>query len=199
MGHVFDPSRFLRRGPVRYDDGMARRLFIFDDPDRFVVGTLGTPGERSFYLQARKGGAVVSVGVEKTQVAVLADRLVDLLGAVEPAPEMTLGGTGDQRPLDEPVIEVFRVGAMALAWDPTQASVVVEAQPMSEDGEYHEAPDDDPDGPDLLRVRISATDARSFIDRSVLLVGAGRPSCPFCGMPLEPTGHFCPRSNGHLN
>ncbi|HEX5397277.1 MAG TPA: DUF3090 family protein, partial [Candidatus Limnocylindria bacterium] len=61
---------------------MARRLFIFDEPDRFVAGTIGEPGARSFYLQARKGGAVVSVSLEKTQVAVLADRLGDLLDSI---------------------------------------------------------------------------------------------------------------------
>lgn len=177
---------------------MARRLFIFDDPDRFIAGTVGAPGQRSFYLQARKGGAVVSVGVEKTQVAVLADRLGEMLDAIEPAPRVT-GMRADAEPLDEPVIEAFRVGAMALAWDQEQRSVVVEAQPLAEDGEYHEAADNDPEGPDLLRVRISASDARSFIDRSLTLVGAGRPACPFCGMPLEPTGHFCLRNNSQLN
>ena len=177
---------------------MARRLFIFDDPDRFVAGTVGQPGQRSFYLQARKGGAVVTVGVEKTQVAVLADRLGDMLDAIEPTSPMS-GPSADAGPLDEPLIEAFRVGAMSLAWDPQQQSVVVEAQPLADDGEYHETADNDPDGPDLLRVRISPAEARSFIDRSLTLVGAGRPACPFCGMPLEPTGHFCLRANGQLN
>ncbi len=176
---------------------MPRRLFIFDDPDRFVAGTVGGPGERSFYLQARKGGAVVSVGLEKTQAAVLADRLAQMLDALEGAgvdPPI-----GDPMPLDEPIVESFRVGAMALAWDAGHGTVVVEAQPLAEDGEYHEAPDDDPDGPDLLRVRLSADGARSLVDRLLHLVGAGRPSCPFCGMPLEPTGHFCTRTTSRLN
>jgi uncharacterized repeat protein (TIGR03847 family) len=178
--------------------GMARRLFIFDEPDRFIAGTVGEPGQRSFYLQARKGAAVVSVGVEKTQVAVLADRLGDMLDAIEPISRVD-GPAQDVGPLDQPVVEAFRVGAMALAWDPEQRAVVLEAQPLAEDGEYHETADNDPEGPDLLRVRISASDARSFIDRSLTLVGAGRPSCPFCGMPLEPTGHFCLRNNSQLN
>jgi uncharacterized repeat protein (TIGR03847 family) len=177
---------------------MARRLFIFDDPDRFVTGTLGLPGGRSFYLQARKGGAIVSVALEKTQVAVLADRLGEILDTID-APADAADVPADAQPLDEPVVEAFRVGAMALAWDPMHEALVVEAQPLAEDGEYRETPDDDPDGPDILRVRISAPDARSFVERSLALVGAGRPARPFCGMPLEANGHFCTRSNSRLN
>ena len=174
---------------------MTRRLFIFDDPDRFVPGTVGEPGDRAFFLQARKGGALVSVGIEKTQVAALAARLEDLLDAVD-APAIT---DTDEHPLDEPVVELFRVGAMALAWDPATDAVVIEAQTPTEDGDYVELPDDAEEGPDLLRVRIGAPDARAFVRRAEALVAAGRPSCPFCGQPLDPGGHFCPRSNGHLN
>ncbi len=174
---------------------MTRRLFIFDDPDRFVPGVVGEPGDRTFFLQARKGGALVSVGIEKTQVAALAARLEDLLDAVD-APATT---DADEHPLDEPVVELFRVGAMALAWDPTTDAVVIEAQTPTEDGDYVELPDDAEEGPDLLRVRIAAPDARAFVRRAEALVAGGRPSCPFCGQPLDPGGHFCPRSNGHLN
>lgn len=175
---------------------MTRRLFIFDGPDRFVAGTLGEPGERAFYLQARKGDALVSVGIEKVQVAALAERLDDLLDAVE-APNRAV--SGDQLALEEPVVELFRVGAMALAWDSGTDSVVIEAQTPSDDGEYLELPDDAEEGPDLLRVRIDAATARAFVQRAEALLVAGRPACPFCGQPLEPTGHFCPRGNGQLH
>jgi uncharacterized repeat protein (TIGR03847 family) len=172
---------------------MTRRLFIFDDPDRFVAGTIGEPGERAFYLQARKGGALVSVGIEKVQVAALAERLELLLDAVEaPAPS----ADADAVPLEEPVVELFRVGAMALAWDAGTEAVVIEAQTPTEDGEYAELPDDADEGPDLLRVRIDAPSARAFVRRAEALVGAGRPVCPFCGQPLELQGHFCARGNG---
>jgi uncharacterized repeat protein (TIGR03847 family) len=174
---------------------MSRRLFIFDDPDRFVAGFVGEPGDRAFYLQARKGGALVSVGLEKVQVAALAKRLDDLLDAVD-APSTA---EGDERDLEEPVVELFRVGAMALAWDPQSEAVVIEAQTPTEDGEYVELPDDADEGPDLLRVRIDATAARGFVRRAESLVAAGRPACPFCGQPLDPQGHFCPRNNGHLS
>ena len=176
--------------------GMTRRLFIFDDPDRFLAGTLGQPGAREFFLQARKGEAVISVGLEKVQVEALAQRLEDLLDAVEVPrhPDPT-----DEQPLEEPVVELFRVGAMALAWDAGSEAVVIEAQTPTEDGEYAELPDDADDGPDLLRVRIDAPTARAFVRRAEALVASGRPACPFCGQPLDPQGHFCARDGGRLN
>ena len=175
---------------------MTRRLFVFDEPDRFVAGTIGEPGDRAFYLQARKGGALVSVAVEKVQVAALAQRLDDLLDAVDAPPRRT---TNDQAALEEPVVELFRVGAMALAWDAGTDVVVIEAQTPTEGGDYVELPDDAEDGPDLLRVRINAADARGFVRRAEALLTAGRPACPFCGQPLDPQGHFCSRGNGALN
>jgi uncharacterized repeat protein (TIGR03847 family) len=175
---------------------MTRRLFVFDEPDRFVAGTIGEPGDRAFYLQARKGGALVSVAVEKVQVAALAQRLEDLLDAVD-AP--TQPAPTDPASLEEPVVELFRVGAMALAWDAGTDAVVIEAQTPTEDGDYIELPDDAENGPDLLRVRINAADARGFVRRAEALLTAGRPACPFCGQPLDPQGHFCPRGSGALN
>ncbi len=174
---------------------MTRRVFIFDEPERFVAGTVGEPGDRAFFLQARKGSAVVSVALEKVQVAALASRLEDLLEAVD-APHHS---EADDRPLEEPVVEQFRVGAMALAWDPATDAVVIEAQMPTEDGEYVELPDDATDGPDVLRVRIDAARARGFVSRAEALMSAGRPACPFCGQPLDPQGHFCTRTNGQLN
>jgi uncharacterized repeat protein (TIGR03847 family) len=175
---------------------MARRVFNFDEPDRFVAGAVGEPGKRTFYLQARKGGVVVSVALEKTQVAALASRLSELLDALEVE---TPRSAPDASALDEPLVALFRVGAMALAWDATGERVVIEAQTESEDGEYVELPDDAPDGPDLLRVRMDGQEARAFVRRAQALVVAGRPPCPFCGQPLDPQGHFCPRNNGQMN
>lgn len=183
----------LGHGQPASMQSMTRRLFIFDDPDRFTAGTLGEPGERAFYLQARKGGAVVSVGLEKVQVAALAERMDDLLNAVD-APEGV--GGGEERGLEEPVVELFRVGAMALAWDAGNEAVVIEAQTPTEDGDYVELPDDAEEGPDLLRVRIDVDRARRFIRRAEALLAGGRPACPFCGEPLDPQGHFCLRTGG---
>lgn len=175
---------------------MLRRVFDFDSPDRFVAGTVGEPGARSFFLQARQGGALVSVGLEKTQVAALAGRISELLDTVEGlAGELPAQVRRDDQPLEEPTVELFRVGAMALAWDATAGRIVIEAQPVTEDGAFAEVPDQAPEGPDLLRVRVEPSRARDFIRRAASLVAAGRPACPFCGQPLEATGHFCPKTN----
>ena len=175
---------------------MARHVFDFDTPDRFVAGALGEPGARAFFLQARQGRALVSVGLEKTQVAALAGRISELLDAVEGlAGEVPARVDHDDGPLEVPTVELFRVGAMALAWDATAGQIVIEAQPATEDGGFAEVPDQAPEGPDLLRVRVQPARARDFIRRAASLVAAGRPACPFCGQALEPTGHFCPKTS----
>lgn len=179
---------------------MARRVFSFDEPDRFVAGTIGEPGNRTFFLQARQENAVVSVSLEKAQVEALAARIGLLLEAANAAPgDLDVGEAAvDDAPLDEPLGELFRVGVMAIGWDEQRHAVLIEAHPLGQ-GEYRETPDDDPSGPDLLRVRISPNTAVSFLARAASIVARGRPTCPFCGQPLDPNGHFCPRSNGHLN
>jgi uncharacterized repeat protein (TIGR03847 family) len=175
---------------------MPRRVFDFDTPDRFVAGAVGEPGARAFYLQARQGGALVSIGLEKTQVAALAGRMSELLDTVEGlSGELPPGVDRDDRPLEEPTVELFRVGAMALAWDATTAQIVIEAQPLGDDPEFADVPDQAPTGPDLVRVRVQPARARDFIRRAAALVAAGRPTCPFCGQPLEATGHFCPKTS----
>jgi uncharacterized repeat protein (TIGR03847 family) len=179
---------------------MARRVFVFDAPERFVTGAVGEPGDRTFYLQARKAGVVVSISLEKVQVGALAARMGELLAAIDTEAALPTAGPGDDAdPLEEPVVDLFRVGAMALAWDPDSELLVIEARDTSEAGEYADVPDDAEDGPDLLRVRIDPDQARGFVRRAAAVVAAGRPACPFCGEPLDPAGHFCSRRNGKLN
>ncbi|HEX5588970.1 MAG TPA: DUF3090 family protein [Candidatus Limnocylindrales bacterium] len=184
---------------------MPRRAFVFDPPDRFVAGTIGAPGNRTFFLQAREGGRVVSVVLEKAQVAVLAERLGRLLleldqrGIAELEPVKL---PDDVAPLDEPLNEAFRAGTLTLGWDGERDRILIEARAQTEDEddpeemEALEDLEDDPDGPDLFRVRISAEAARTFVERAMRVVRAGRPPCPLCGNPLDPQGHICPRRNG---
>jgi uncharacterized repeat protein (TIGR03847 family) len=192
---------------------MSRRRYLFDPPERFVAGTVGRPGDRTFFLQARDGPRVVSVVLEKVQVAVLADRLGELLSELErrgveaavAAAEARAAAQGtpgdDTGPLDEPLNEAFRAGSLTLGWDGDAERVLVEARAQSEDGEEIDPDEDDDeeeDGPDLLRVRMTADAARSFVARAARIVAAGRPPCPLCGAPLDPQGHICPRRNGHF-
>jgi uncharacterized repeat protein (TIGR03847 family) len=187
---------------------MAGREFAFDPPDRFVAGTVGQPGDRTFYLQASGGGRIVSIALEKVQVSALAERLDDLLDEVRrrqgansiipvaPPPQLE-----DVAPLDTPVEEEFRVGTLALAWDEDDSIVVIEAQSVLADAPeaVEGAPSDLDTDADMLRVRISPTVARAFAKRALRVVAAGRPPCPLCGNPLDPEGHICPRQNGHLH
>jgi uncharacterized repeat protein (TIGR03847 family) len=184
---------------------MSRQVFEFRDPDRFVTGTVGMPGERTFFLQARKGNALTSIVAEKGQVSVLADRIDQLLDEVLATrdvdveiPPAGVDLIADTAPLDAPIVEEFRVGAMALGWDDASSHVVIEAHAISE--EFEEIPelaDDDADGPDSLRVWVTAIVARSFAERARAVVSAGRPPCPFCNQPLDAGGHVCPRANGY--
>jgi uncharacterized repeat protein (TIGR03847 family) len=184
---------------------MPRRRYIFDPPDRFVAGTVGEPGDRTFFLQAREGTRVVSIVLEKVQVALLAERLGELLaeldrrGVPDADPDAPILAD-DTEPLDEPLIEAFRAGSLTLGWDGGAERVLVEARAQDENGEAIDPDDDedeDEDGPDLLRVRFSAGAARSFVARAARVVAGGRPPCPLCGAPLDPRGHICPRRNGH--
>ncbi len=201
---------------------MTRRIFSFDTPDRFVVGALGVPGQRTFYLQAAKGGQVVSVALEKAQVAVLAERLATLLLALRQ------GGVairedvpGPVPQLDEPIVEQFRVGTLTLGWDGDRERIVIEAREITDDDEEEDESEDEgesaeeesdegeemlalgatdlEDGPDLVRVQLDPSAALAFASGAVAVVQAGRPPCPNCGAPLDPIGHFCPRRNGYQN
>jgi uncharacterized repeat protein (TIGR03847 family) len=177
-------------------------VYSYDPPERFVAGTVGQPGERTFYLQARAGIMTTSVQLEKGQVAQLAERLDELLDEVtrRTGDDTSVGPSalGDDGPLELPLNEDFTVGAIALAWDHDGERVIIEAQELTEDQPLEPLADDVPeDGPGVLRVRITAADARAFSRRAMKVVGQGRPPCSLCGLPLDPAGHVCPRQNGH--
>jgi uncharacterized repeat protein (TIGR03847 family) len=179
-------------------------VISYEQPDRFVAGAVGQPGDRAFFLQARSGRRVTSVGLEKFQVTLLAERLEELLdevlrrsGGEAPVPAVTPSELKDDEPLDQPVEEEFKVGTMALAWDPDDERVIIEAQEVTEEVDEAEVGEDDP-AIVVLRVRITAAQARAFAERALKVVAAGRPPCPLCGLPLDAAGHVCPRQNGHL-
>lgn len=186
---------------------MAHQVYAFEPPERFVAGTVGPPGERTFYLQARGGGRLVSVVLEKVQVALLAEKLEELLteahrrfGLELPEAESPT----DNEPLEQPVDEEFRVGTLGLAFDVDSATVVIEAIAASDvEVEIPEevVGEDEPAEPDedldRLRVRLTPAETRAFVERAKRVVAAGRPPCPLCGQPLDPKGHLCPRHNGY--
>lgn len=192
---------------------MTRQVFDYDPPERFVAGTVGQPGQRTFFLQARSGTRITSVALEKAQVDVLAQRVDALLdevlrrtGGAVSVPAVAPGGSLDTAPLDLPIEEEFRVRTMSLAWDGEDERVVIEA--FSRDVDDDELEDDEDAEPGdaqaaepgvdaVLRVRITGATARAFAKRALAVVAAGRPPCPFCEGPLDPEGHVCPRANGY--
>ncbi len=178
----------------------------FERPERFIAGTVGPPGRRTFFLQAREGPRVTSVALEKEQVHVLAERIDALLDEV-----LQRGGEGvvpaiaprtmrDNDPLEQPIVEEFRVGTITLAWDGDDDRVIIELFPVSdvvaEADEEADAVEVEIDAEEVVIVKLDAGYARAFVQRAEQVVSAGRPPCPFCGGPLDPDGHLCPRANG---
>lgn len=181
---------------------MPRSIHVFRSPDRFVAGTVGEPGNRTFYLQAVHETRIVTVMLEKQQVSVLAERIGTLLSEVHrrfgtpipPEPDVV----DDLNPLVMPVDAEFRVGTMGLGWDAEANSVVVELLAVSEqEFDASVVLDDSEEGPDAVRVFLSLEAARQFATRSTRVVSAGRPPCPLCEEPLDPVGHICVCTNGY--
>jgi len=176
------------------------QVYAFEPPERFVAGTVGAPGERTFFLQARGGGRLVSVVLEKVQMSLLAEKLEELLAEAQrrfgvDMPELVTAAD-DNEPLDLPLDEEFRVGTLGLAWDGETDTVVIEAIAVGE-YEAEEPTEEELAELDRLRVRLTPAATKAFIARAKRVVGAGRPPCPLCGQPLDPAGHLCPRHNGY--
>ncbi|WP_457950355.1 DUF3090 domain-containing protein [Pseudarthrobacter sp. alpha12b] len=175
---------------------MPTRVHEFSWPDRVVIGTIGVPGARTFYLQVRAGSQLVSIAMEKQQSALLAEKIDDILdqlGALEGNPFSVPTGTPielvDNDQLDS-VEEQFRTGAMSLGWDPTTAQVVIEAYPITDDDD-ESLDQNGVEVPEMLLVRMPVGTARAFTKRTREVVGAGRPICPLCGYPVDADGHVC--------
>jgi uncharacterized repeat protein (TIGR03847 family) len=186
---------------------MAPLVHGFDPPERFVAGTVGPPGQRTFFLQARSGARIVSVSLEKQQVQALSERIDELLDEVMSSevsdamiPAVAPLGLEDSEPLEQPIEEEFRAGTMTLSWDPTDQRIVIEVFPYTEAAvvspEQVDQDFEEPDPEEVFVVRIPAGVARAFVKRSEQVLEAGRPSCPFCGNPIDPEGHLCVRANG---
>ncbi|MEL4503924.1 DUF3090 family protein [Luteococcus sp. H138] len=191
---------------------MPRITHRFEFPDRFVAGTVGEPGQRTFFVQAREESRLVSVRCEKEQVEVLADHLERILdelaklteGSAQIPPQRV--AAKDLDPLDAPLEEDFRAGTMTIAWDGTLDAVQVELFSVTdgedldipeEAGQYFDELAQVAGAAECLSVTISADQARDFAARARALVQAGRPACPFCSQPINPEGHICPRANGY--
>ena len=159
---------------------MSYELF---DVDRLTVGAVGPPGKRVFLLQAVAGATVITLKVEKQQVAALSEYLSQVLA--------DLPSTGDlptDLELDEPAEPEWIVGALGVTYDEDTDRVLLVAE---------EAVAEDDDVGEVARLAATREQIAALAIRGVALVEAGRPPCPLCGFPLDPSGHVCPRTDGH--
>jgi uncharacterized repeat protein (TIGR03847 family) len=193
----------------------------FDPVDSIGAGAVGEPGARAFYIQAEKDGQVLNVLVEKQQVAMLAERVRILLDSVAaqfpggPADEPPVPLTPDAGELRGDPVPLFRAVAIGIGFDSARQLVVLELheQPVADDEDDEDDEDDAADRGDdgdddptlagveeegyLARLYLTAAQARAMAARGSAAVERGRPPCPLCGGPLDPSGHVCPRLNGH--
>lgn len=201
----------LRPRPATRLEPMAPVVHRFDPPERFIAGTVGEPGQRTFFLQARAGNRLTSVSLEKQQVEILGQRIDELLdellsvgGVTSEIPREVAPDDVDGGPLDQPIEEEFRAGTITLSWDTADERVVIEVFPVSDQAvpietdeeELLDLPIDEPEPEEVFLVRLTPQQARTFAIRAGTVVSAGRPSCQFCGGPMDPAGHLCPRANG---
>jgi uncharacterized repeat protein (TIGR03847 family) len=163
----------------------------YSRPERFIAGTVGEPGERSFFLQVRSSYRLLSVAVEKAQVQAIIARLDVMVAEIRKSnPLINIEKfPTDDAPLESPVEAEFQVGAMSLAWDEVSSLICIELYELEEDEE-------DSTG-EVVEINISLGMAMAFTARSKAVVNAGRLPCPFCGIPIDPRGHLCPRANGY--
>ncbi len=151
-------------------------------PERFTVGTVGPVGQRLFLLQCRQGPILLTLKIEKQQVVVLASylgRIVRQLGRP--------GHLPDDLDFDVGVEPDWVVGTIGVSYDEADDRVVIVIEELVPEGEAGA----------IARLSVTREQAAAFAIHATRLVQSGRPPCPLCGSPLDPSGHECPRTNGH--
>lgn len=173
---------------------MASQQWSFNRPDRFIVGTIGAPGEREFYFQIREDNLLISLATEKSQAGALAQRISTIIREVKKSTPLTSiqPMRSDDGPLELPLDSEFTVGAIGIAFDPSDLEIEISFRSDLDDGE---------DAADAtlptVEIRLDLSMALAFVSRTQALVAGGRPLCPFCISPIDPQGHLCPRANGY--
>ncbi len=176
---------------------MSNYAYDLNPVQQILADAIGAPGERTFFIQGSSGSEVVSVVLEKQEVANLAISVLQLLEELEKKyPELPQRKwKGGPLVPEVPFEAVFRVGQLIVGYDEDddQVWIVAKALVVSESGAIM-----DPDEEDVPSVRYVATreQMRALSEHALDVVAQGRPTCPLCGQPIEADGHFCPRSDG---
>ena len=165
--------------------------FEFEKPDFFSAGAVGKPGERIFFLQAREKGRLITLKCEKEQVRALGDYLAGLITKLG-APKGKVPAVMDLLPFAEPA---WIVASLGVGYDEEHERIIVDAHELFEEEDEGQREGEEPAS---ARVRITREQAQAFATRAKELMKAGRPNCPVCSAPMDPAGHICPRSNGHI-
>ena len=141
------------------------------------------------------------MALEKAQVAAIADRVLQILREIRLSEPLTIFErvAYDDQPLETPIDEEFRVGVIGLAYVSDRRLIEIDLQAIaeSESTEDEILEIDTSSDQEILRVLMSLGYAESFSKRANTVVAAGRAPCPFCGGPIDPNGHLCPRANGY--
>jgi uncharacterized repeat protein (TIGR03847 family) len=161
--------------------------FEFPEVDFFTAGTEGDPGQRTFFLQAGTESQIMTLKVEKQQVEALGEYLAGILADL---PDPDPAAVPEHLELRTPIVPEWTVGSLGLAYDDDADRVVLVAEELVDEESGEEGAS--------ARLRLTREQVGAFVPHAAALVGAGRPPCPICGRPMNPDGHVCPRSNGHV-
>jgi uncharacterized repeat protein (TIGR03847 family) len=177
---------------------MSRIVYHHPKVDRFIVGTIGQPGERQFFIQVRSENGLNTMAIEKSQVIALTERFEQMIVELRRSKMATISQLSesipiDDQPLESPIEQDFQIGIIAISWEKDHAVVNIQAVSQLEELIL----DDLSDAPDLVTLNLVIGQVKAFCDRAKVVIGAGRPACPFCSLPIDPTGHLCPRANGY--
>ncbi len=185
---------------------MSRHVYLHDPINRIVAGTVGEPGDRTFFIQVKSETGLTAVVVEKSQLQALVERLKAMLRElrreeIASLDELNLSYLQDNDQLDYPISEDFRVGVIGISWDQLSQRVSIDMQAIGDETIMDLLDEEEAiqieDAPDLLSCVLRIAQVRSFISRSEKVIASGRQPCPFCGLPIDPASHLCPRANGY--
>jgi uncharacterized repeat protein (TIGR03847 family) len=173
-------------------------FYEFDEVDSFSAAAIGEPGSRVFYLHARAGTQRVTVKCEKQQVTAISQYLRRVLSDLPPPEDRPLPGAvelGDQSDLAD---QAFVLGPIGLGYDRGNDRVLVQLEELlAADADADDEEEDVEPPPDRghIRLYVTRSQAAAFCDHADEVVAAGRPLCMWCGFPIDPDGHPCPRMN----
>jgi uncharacterized repeat protein (TIGR03847 family) len=172
-------------------------FFEFDEVDEFVAAAIGEPGSRVFYLTARQGRQRVTVRCEKLQVKAISTWLRNVLNDLPPSDSRPMVGPPD---LGVEPDELFVLGPIGLGYDRVNDRMLVQLEELLDADMAGSDPEEAAHEPEVsdrghIRLYVTRGQADAFCEHAERIVAAGRPACRWCGNPIDPQGHACPRMN----